>query len=242
MRKMRQYELDVTPFAGGVVERVQVWAENRGRAFSLAVQQAINPLNVWAVRLVSDGDQIIDPEDRECRRVEDGYDTPIRDVGVGMSTHRAYDVGIELFGGVWTSVAVGARGRVNAFTEAVIGSTTPDSVWRTKLRAVGEGIEDCITGEYQSIDSNKEYGGVIFDLEDGGPRDPRVRRAAEARASASTPQRMGHTDDATQTWFRELRLTPALRQLWPRCQRALGHYSCSRHVSDHSAFHNQSVF
>ena len=70
--KKRRYDFELTPFAGGPEERVQVVAVNRGFAFSLAVGKAIDPNNIWIARLMGDGGERLDRDNLDAGLVPSG--------------------------------------------------------------------------------------------------------------------------------------------------------------------------
>ena len=162
---MIPYELDVTPFDSGVSERVIVWAENRARAFSLAALAAVDPYNVMRVELVSDGGIPVKGTN-ECGEAFELYGKYVypsqADSRVRLT--RAYTFVLELIGGVSAGVAVGARGRPMAFTEAAIVSSTPTAIWRLTMSGIARrfGVDD---GRYFYV-NNDIYGGITADFND----------------------------------------------------------------------------
>lgn len=164
--KKRLYDFELTPFAGGPVERVQVAAVSRGFAFSLAAAQAIDPNNIWKARLVQDEGRKLDPEDFDEYMVPCGFESVARYRmhGPAGAVLRPYHFGVTLFGGVWTSVGAGSYGRVHAFTAAVFNTSTPDAVMEVGLVAITE--EEGGGGPDRELDTSRLYGGVTFDLND----------------------------------------------------------------------------
>lgn len=160
---MTTYELDVTSFDSEDPERVTVWAENRARAFSLAALAAADPYNVMAVTLVSDGGIPVEGTNEygEAFELPGNYVYPPE--ADARRLMRAYTFSLELIGGVWASVAVGARGRPMAFTEAAIESSTPTATWRLTLVAVGKRFG--VDGD-QFVQKKEKYGGITVDFDD----------------------------------------------------------------------------
>ena len=176
--KKRLYDFELTPFAGGSVECVQVAAVNRGFAFSGAVAQAIDPNNIWRARLVRDGGRKLDPDNFYEYRVAPGHESVARGRmhNPAGTVLRLYHFDVTLFGGVWTPGRGVSCGRVHAFTSAVFDTSTPDQVLEVALSAVteveeGGGRPDRYLD--RDLDPTRKYGGVTFDLNDppGPPMD-----------------------------------------------------------------------
>ena len=165
--KKRRYDFDLTPFAGGPVERVQVVAVNRGFAFSLAVGQASDPNNIWKARLMRDGGERLDPDNLDAGLVPSGYESVARErmQKPPGTILRLYHFDVKLFGGVGTAQGSGSCGRVHAFTAVVFDTGAPDAIFEVTLAGIAEATEDG-GGPDRSFDPSKKYGGVTFDLND----------------------------------------------------------------------------
>ena len=170
---MRALDFELTPFAGGVTERVTVMAEHRAFGFSLAAAQAADPNNVWKVRLIRDNGKVLDPDDIDERNwdVPFGSDPQIyttpddmlpRTALRGCNTAlRGYGLWFDLLGRCEATETPSVMGRVNAFTGGVIWSDTPNDVAEIRLYTIN------IDGDYyEEVDENKKYGGIVVDLDD----------------------------------------------------------------------------
>ena len=165
MEMLREYDFDVTPFAGGEVERVSIMTEYRALGFTLAALQATDPSNVWKVRLVRDNGRELDPYDVEEWRVPAEYKSrnvrPFQELG----ELRTYEVTFTLFGLAEAREFPSVIGRPNVFTVAAIDSSTPDAIMETELTMVSKTSGDNPAGGYM-INKDKKYGGVTVDLGD----------------------------------------------------------------------------
>lgn len=159
--KLREYEFEVTPFADGEVERIVVMSPNRAFGFTLAASQASDPNNVWRVRLVRDNGYKIDSGDVIPRQNRSpGGALFERKLG----TRRSYAVELEFFGACTALQGARVVGRVNAFAEAVMESTTPESVVEARLWSIA-GTAGAYSEEDLELDGSKKYGGVTVDLD-----------------------------------------------------------------------------
>ncbi len=163
-RLMRRYDFIVVPFGTRVdEEHITVWAENRGRAFTMAVFASEDPANVWTATLIRDGGQPVNVADIEEVSVDERYITPIlrnNDCNpTRYSDGRNYVVRLTLFGLAETDEIVKVRHRAFAFTEAAIRSMTPDSVCRAQLVAVATSAR-----RVTDINPMERYGGITTDL------------------------------------------------------------------------------
>jgi len=159
--RLRNYEFDLTLFESGAIERVSIMAPNRAYGFTRAAQQSTDPNNVWKVRLVRENGRELDPYDLREWKVPPAHDSSKMLSTEWRNTPRTYNVDFVLFGGAEDYEQPSAVGRINAFTEAVLDTTTPDGVMEVALSAV------CDENDIGYVtDGNKEYGGVTFDLDD----------------------------------------------------------------------------
>ena len=187
----RRYELFVAPFAGGEIEHLRVYAQNRGSAFTLAAIQASDAQNVWKITLVRDNGRVLDPMDvEEHNRVHSGWTTPLsQSEDFGGAKWWMYDLGFELFGGVEADEAAAAIDRAHAFTGGVIASTTPDDVRCIWLRSVCNEMDRVF-----EFDPRRIYGGVTFDLVGSkGVRDSGRGESADASGGLRHVARGRHT-------------------------------------------------
>ena len=167
MRETRCFDFELVPFAGGTVERVRVATINRAFAFSMAAARAVDPNDLWKVRLVRDGGRDLDPSSMDEWNVPAGHESTrsarLVSERLGDWSGRGYSCSIALFGGGEAGETFLSSGRVNVFTEAAFASSTPDGVMEVELWTVSD-VED----EYLSwqIDPTLKYGGVTADLND----------------------------------------------------------------------------
>ena len=160
--RLRNYEFEVTPFAGTEVERIAVMSPNRAFGFTLAVSQAPDPNNVWRVRIVRDNGREIDSGDVIPRQNRSPGGARFEEK---LGIPRSYAVELEFFGACTTLQGARVVGRVNAFAEAVMESTTPDSVIEARLWSIA-GDAGPYSKEDLELDGSKKYGGVTIDIDE----------------------------------------------------------------------------
>ena len=165
---MRVYELEVVPFDEGETEIIEVYAENRGRAFTAAALHASDPANVCSLTLLRDGGREVARDFALAPRENQTLVPPHGEVNLYRNECRlcrAYSVEMSLFSdpGDLRRESIGAPRRPDAFTAALMASGAPDDVRTARLMAVAYDS----TGEagYWHFERGRPFGGTAIDLE-----------------------------------------------------------------------------
>ena len=163
---LRVYDFTVTPFAEGEIEYIQIKAKNRAYGFTLAAAQASDPNNVWRIKLMRENGRTLNPASPEEWSVPSEYKSPTNTLYHKCDIPlRVYDVEITLFGGAYFTEGACVAGRVHAFAEALMNSTTPDGAVEVVMKRIGDAPGDAAT-KMLFIDPSMKYGGITVDLSD----------------------------------------------------------------------------